>query len=342
MDFQTYCKNFRFEAEKAGYDHAYIARCLEYASNIHKNDLPIIYSLKHLSLLVGIDESYIRSVGYLQERYYRTFKIPKRSGGDREISEPLPNLKSIQRWILDEVLNKVEPSQYAKAYVQNRSIKDNARFHRYQKQVLTVDIQNFFPSLSTKLVKQFFSSCGYSKRLTYYLTRICTLSGGLPQGAPTSPALSNIFLREFDEAIAEYCKELAIRYTRYADDLTFSGAFEVNPLITLVKKELKKLDLKVNNSKTRLMYGHQRQEVTGIVVNKKLQVPRNVRRELRQVIYYISQYGLENHLLKIGETRANYLAHIFGICDFILFVNPSDRDALEGKKILKENYVISW
>lgn len=335
MNFQIYSENFRSQAEKAGYDESYIHRCLTYASKIHENRLPIVFTLKHLSLLVGVDESYIRSVAFLQERYYRTFKIPKRSGGEREISEPLPNLKEIQRWILDNVLYRISPSPYAKAFVQDKSIKENARFHRSQRMVLTIDIKNFFPSLSTKLVKNFFKDCGYSRRVTYYLTRMCTLNGGLPQGAPTSPALSNIFLKEFDMIVAEHCKPLAIRYTRYADDLTFSGNFEVNPLITFIKKELRKLDLKVNDSKTRLMYGHQRQEVTGIVVNKKLQVPRKMRRDLRQIIYYIDKYGLDNHLSNIKETRANYIAHISGICDFILFVNPCDRDALKGRSLLK-------
>lgn len=327
MNWEEYKQNFTAASISAGYSKSYINRCLVYALQLHKNNFPIIYSLDHLSHLVGFDSSYILSVAYRQERYYRKFNIPKRSGGQREIAEPLPNLKKIQRWILDNILYREEPSPYAKAFVPGRSIKENARFHRGQKMVLTLDVQNFFPSLSTKLVAKFFRGCGYSKKVSYFLTRLCTLNGGLPQGSAASPALANLVFKGADNRIANYCKSNSIRYTRYADDLTFSGAFSAGNLIVHVTRELKVLELRLKESKTRLMLGHERQEVTGIVVNKILQVPRQYRRNLRQAIYYIDKYGLMNHLDKLGEQRANYISHLLGQANFVLFINPSDRDA---------------
>lgn len=336
MDWSKYQEKFADASISAGYDTKYINRCLVYAEYLYKNNLPIIYSLEHLASLVGFETSYLRYIAYKQNPFYRTFKIKKKSGGERDISEPLPNLKKIQRWVLENILYQITPSEYAKAYILGRSIKENARFHRNQRMVLTVDIKDFFSSLSTKLVKRFYYKCGYNKKVTYYLTRISTLDGGLPQGAPTSPALANLLFKELDLHIATYCKSKFIRYTRYADDLTFSGDFAENELISCVKKELKSIDLELKNSKTRLMLGHQRQEVTGIVVNKKLQVSREQRRNLRQAIFYIEKYGINNHLNKIGELRANYIAHLIGQANFVLFINPMDRDALKALEILKE------
>ncbi|MBX3630228.1 MAG: retron St85 family RNA-directed DNA polymerase [Nitrosomonas sp.] len=336
MNWIDYQKEFTAKSISAGYKKDYIERCLTYAHRLYERNLPIIYSLDHFASLVGYEKSYLNYIAYRQNPFYRNFEIPKKSSGKREISEPLPNLKKIQRWVLDNILYRVSPSQYAKAFVPGRSIKANARFHRNQKMVLTLDINNFFPRLSSKLVKQFFTKCGYSKKVTYYLTRLCVLNGGLPQGAPTSPALANLMLKDFDLNIAKYCKSKTIRYTRYADDLTFSGVFAENELIKQVKKELKKIDLELKNSKTRLMLKHQRQEVTGIVVNNKLQAPREFRRNLRQAIFYIEKYGLENHLAKLNEFRANYVSHLLGQANFVLFINPRDQDALKALEILKD------
>lgn len=335
MDWSDYQEAFTKASNSAGYDQSYIDRCLKYAARLHQNNLPIIYSLSHLASLVGFDRVYLQQVAYSQSHFYRAFTVPKRSGGVRNIAEPLPNLKKIQKWILEQIFYRLAPSEYAKAFVPSRSIRDNARFHRNQPMVLKLDVRDFFPSLSTKLVISFFRSCGYSRAVSYYLTRLCTLEGGLPQGSPASPALSNFLLSKIDLKIAEYCLPKGIRYTRYADDLSFSGQFSENDLISYVKRKLKSLGLELNEKKTRLMLGHQRQQVTGIVVNNKLQAPRDTRRGLRQAIFYIEKYGLDNHLSKIDEQRANYVAHLIGLANFVLFVNPRDREAMRALEVLK-------
>ncbi len=336
MDWEKYSENFVAAARQNVFDEDYIKRCLEYAKRLAERNLPIIYSYKHLSLLVGIKENYICSVAYSQEPYYRNFTIAKKNGNLREISEPLPNLKIVQRWILDNILYKIEPSPYAKGFVPGRSIKENARFHKKQEMVLCLDIKDFFSSISSAKVRQFFLSCGYSSNLTYYLTRLCTLNGGLPQGAPTSPALSNLIFAPIDNNISKYCLENKIRYSRYADDLTFSGSFVAGALINSVKRYLDELKLTINAEKTRLMRRHECQEVTSVVVNEKLQAIRKLRRDLRQAVYYIERFGLNAHLDKIQERRANYTKHLIGQATFILFLNPGDKDARSALETLRK------
>jgi RNA-directed DNA polymerase len=335
MDWNKYVISFQTAASAQNFDSGYVERCLSYAEKLFEKDLPIIYSTEHLSKLVGYDGTFLRAVAFRSKGYYRSYLIPKKSSGFREICEPLPNLKLIQKWILQEILYKLEVSPHAKAFVCERSIKDNARFHKQQKIVLTVDIKDFFPSISSKNINRFFLNCGYSKRVAYSLTRLTTLNGSLPQGAPTSPCLSNLIFLSVDIEIAKICKEKKIRYTRYADDLTFSGDFNAIEIVALVRRQIGKIGLRLNDAKTRVFRQHQRQIVTGVVVNEKLQAPREMRRELRKVIYYIAKFGLEYHISEIEEKRCNYRFHLMGQANFMLFLNPVDRDALQALAVLR-------
>ncbi|MFZ6723418.1 retron St85 family RNA-directed DNA polymerase [Undibacterium sp. Ji49W] len=336
MDWNLYKSEFERYAESNGYDSSYTERCLKYAHRLHEQNLPIIYSLEHLASLVGLDESYLRFVSYDPNKFYRSFSVKKNSGGERQIDEPLPNLKLVQRWILENILYRLEPSPFAKAFVPGRSIKDNAKFHRNKPMVLTLDIKDFFPSISSARINSFFKGAGYSPKVCYFLTRLCTLNGSLPQGAPTSAALSNLVFLALDRQIATYCINKDVRYTRYADDLTFSGQFVVSEIINFTRSALSTLGFRLNDNKTRLMRSHERQQVTGIVVNRKLQIPREVRRSLRQAVYFIERFGLDNHVARLNECRANYLLHLLGEATFIRFINPNDRDAEKAISVLHE------
>jgi RNA-directed DNA polymerase len=325
MRWNTYEKKFTKEAKKAGFQKKEIESCLAYALNLYNKKLPIIFEEQHLSLLVGYKVAYIMGVANSPGKYYREFFIPKRNGGFRKIAEPLPNLKDIQKWILTNILEKIKISGYCKSFRKNQSIKDNAKYHKKASQVLTVDIQNFFDSTKFKHIKDIFRNCGYSEYVSCLLTNICCLSGSLPQGAPTSPMLSNIYLASADQSLADYCRNKEIRYTRYADDLTFSGNFQFAPLIKFVEDCLKQKELNLNHGKTRLMKKHQRQEVTGILVNEKLQAPKAIRKKLRQEIYYIRKYSLQSHMKMLNIEQAHYLNHLLGIANYILFINPNDK-----------------
>jgi RNA-directed DNA polymerase len=331
----SYSVEFTKEATQGRFTQKEIDRFLGYAKVLYDNEVPIIYDQEHLGALVGYKYEYILKISNKPIKFYRKFTIPKKSGGVRTIYEPLPSLKEIQRWILEEILNKRPVSRYAKAYVPKRSIKENARFHVNQKVLLTIDVKDFFPRLGFGKVYAFFIGLGYSVPVSTILTNICCLKGGLPQGAPTSPALSNLLMINADKRISGFTKKMQIRYTRYADDMTFSGDFEPGMVIKFVRKVLNEMGLKVNKKKLRVRRPGQRQEVTGVLVNEKIQAPKEMRKKLRQSVFYIQKYGLTSHLNRTEYSKANHIHYLLGIANFILFLNPKDQPVLNYREILR-------
>lgn len=337
MNWKKYRQEFKEKAVTKSLDETSIKLALSYARELYKANLPIIFSQNHLSQLVGYNIDYIRNASNANSnQFYRCYKIKKRSSDAmRVICEPLPSLKEIQRWILDNILSQVEISKFAKAYIVGSSIKDNARFHLRQKFVLRIDVKDFFPSIKGQNVFYIFRCIGYSKEVSAMLAGLTTLRNSLPQGAPTSPAISNIFMSQCDARIAGYCLSRKIRYTRYSDDFTFSGDFHVGKLTSFVNLVFKENGLRLNKTKTKQMLKHQRQFTTGLVVNEKINVCRKKRRKLRQEIYYIKKFGLDGHLIKTGEKKTRYIMHLIGIANFIIHINAKDRDALEAKELLR-------
>lgn len=338
MDWNKYCLEFEREAKNSGKGQQYCDKWLDYAKKLYEQNLPIIYSPEHFCMLVGYMEEYVYAVSNSPMHFYRHYSIKKKAGGLREISEPLPSLKEIQRWILDNILAKVPVSPYAKAYVKNRSIKENARFHRKQKIVLSLDIEKFFDKISSDKIYDIFIKFGYKKEVAVLLTNLCCLHGSLPQGAPTSPTLSNMVMIDFDNNISNFTRDKKIRYTRYADDMTFSGDFNPGQIISYVKRNLNPLGLKLNGDKTRTRKQGQRQEVTGIVVNQQLQIAKSERKKIRQQMYYIKKYGLESHLKHCAISKENYLLHLRGIIQHALFINPYDKELKSYIIFLNEKY----
>lgn len=335
MNWEDYKSAFTSAAVVKGFSADFIEKCLEYAQHLFNEGFPIIYDINHFSLLVGYKLEYVIASAYGGKAFYREFKIRKKSGGERVIHEPLPSLKEIQRWILDNILYVYQPSRFAKGFVPKLSIKDNARLHRAQPKVLSLDLKDFFPTVKRFRVYGIFRSFGYGQPVANILARLCTLKDVLPQGAPTSPAITNLICRSLDKRLAGFALKNKLRYTRYADDITFSGDFKERSVISLVRQVVEDEGFSLNESKTRLMEPHQRQEVTGIVVNQYLQAPREMRRNLRQAVHYIDRFGLNAHLIQIGEARSNYGKHLIGIANFILHINPKDRDALRALEVLR-------
>ena len=333
-NWQQYTNNFREAALAQGFDDEYTQTCLSYAQPLYKKGLPVIYDEEHLSKLVGYHPLYLIAASHSAPKFYRFFTISKKAGGERQIAEPLPSLKEIQRWILDNILYRCETSRFAKGFIPEVSIRDNARFHRNQSQVLSLDIKDFFSSIKIGRVHNFFRRLGYQKDVLYLLTHLCVLNNSLPQGAPTSPALSNLIVLRMDRRLSGFALKEKIRYTRYADDLTFSGELNSGRIIKFVRTVIADEGLELNEGKTRLMRKHQRQEVTGIVVNQKLQAPRGDRRELRKVMYFIEKYGLDSHIRYTQDLRSNYVKHMLGVANFFLFVNPKDQEAKRAVEVL--------
>lgn len=335
-DQQLYVKNFTEKAIQNGFSTDYIKKCLTYANPLLANNLPVIYNINHFSGLVGYNVSYLKRAVKFQKFFYRKFEIVKRNGKKRTLYEPLPSLKEIQLWILDEILYKCKVSRYAKAYVPKRSIKEHTIYHTDEPFVLTLDIKEFFKSIKFELVESLFYNMEYSIKMSNLLTKLCFLENELPQGAPTSPYISNLILKDFDNEISNYCMSNKIKYTRYADDLAFSGNLNADEIEKLVKDELSKIGLELNDKKRKLMKPNQPQLISGIIVNNKAQLPKKVRNSLRNEMYFIKKFGLENHMERTNQTKSNYLKHLLGRINYVLQINPRDKEFIEYKKHLYE------
>ena len=179
----------------------------------------------------------------------------------------------------------------------------------------------------------------FAEPLRILLTMLCYHKDSLPQGAPSSPAITNIILYEYDEQMGQWCREHGISYTRYCDDMTFSGDFNPAEVIQFVKLELKKMGFLLNEQKTRLQRPGQQQTVTGIVVNEKMSIPAAYRRKLRQELYYCRKFGIQEHLQKIGLEipEDTYRMQLLGKVNYVLQVHPDDRDMLEARKWLQQS-----
>lgn len=279
------------------------------------------------------------SISNRVERNYKVYKIKKHNGNYRTIYSPNPMLKCIQKNILKNILEDQSISKYAKAYHKNISLKDNAKPHLNQKTIMKLDIIDFFENIEYPLIyNTCFNNAYYPKSIGHLLTYLCTYESRLPQGAPTSSYISNLVMKDFDEEIGKWCEERNINYTRYSDDMTFSGDFNPQEIIKKVRKLLYKLNLKLNNKKIHIIKNSQQQNVTGIIVNKKLQISSKYRNNIRQSIYYIKKYGLQNHLSKIkyNDTKEKYIQSLKGKINYVLSIDNTNQEFINYKKYLKE------
>ena len=179
--------------------------------------------------------------------HYHTRLIPKANGTSRRLQVPDALLKGIQRNILHNCLETLPVSAYARAYRPNLGVRSNASAHVGQPQVFNLDIAHFFDSIDFAMVYRWaFPDTLYPPEIRGLLTSLCCCQGYLPQGAPTSPAISNLVMREFDETIGRWCDQQNITYTRYCDDLTFSGTFDAAEVKQLTARWLQSLGMTLN------------------------------------------------------------------------------------------------
>lgn len=257
------------------------------ARRLYSIGLPPIVSYGSFALLLGVSPHLVVAMTHSPERYWRVFDLPKRSGGTRRIAAPRVFLKTIQRLIKTTVLDKAEPHPCVYGFNAGRGTVGHARRHLRARFLLSVDIQDFFPSISWQQVQTVFANFGFSGAVPALLADLCTRRKMFPQGAPTSPQLSNLIFRPADDQISSLCAEESIIYSRYADDLTFSGESRASlqALVPAIKKVLGTLGFELNNRKTRLHGPGEAKRVTGLVVNEKVQVDRKTRRLLRAKFY---------------------------------------------------------
>ncbi len=298
--------------------------------------------LLSLNLINCKDEkNYIKTIYSISnniEKNYKIYKIKKRNGKYRNICEPSSNLKQIQKRILTNILNNKSISKYAKAYHKGVGLKDNAIPHINKEMILKLDIKDFFENISfVDIYNSCFSIEYFPKSVGMILTYLCTYDNHLTQGSPTSAYISNLVMKEFDEELGNWCNLKNISYTRYSDDMTFSGEFNPSELIVKVRKMLYKLGLELNNNKIHIVHKSSSQNVTGIVVNEKLQVNIKYRNKIRQEIYYIKKFGLSSHMKKsdINIESKRYLNKLYGRIIYVLQINEYDKEFIKYKQFIK-------
>lgn len=272
------------------------------------------------------------------EKHYHNVLIPKRDGSKRKLSVPDLILKSVQKSIADNILAQYPVSKYAKAYKVGSNVQRNAQPHVGKKKILKLDIEGFFDHILYSQVKNtVFCEEKFAEPIRVLLTMLCYYKESLPQGAPTSPAITNIIMYDFDETVGSFCNEKKIAYTRYCDDMTFSGDFDEGEVIAFVKGELCKLGLFLKNRKTAVIPASKRQTVTGVVVNEKLNITKDYKKKIRQEMHYIQKFGLDEHIkrCKIAD-KQQYVLSLRGRIAFVLQTTPNDCEFLEYKKILAE------
>jgi RNA-directed DNA polymerase len=223
---------------------------------------------------------------------YQPRQIPKRSGGKRLLFIPDEKLKALQRRILRRLLKRLRCHSAARGFQPGESIATNALPHAGQAVVVRLDLHDFFPTTSECRVWAYFRRIGWNRPAARLLTRLCTHEGGLPQGAPTSPRLSNLVNFLLDRRIAAMADKLGARYTRYADDITVSFAEDdrrkIRYLIRFVRRVAREEGYRVHGrKKLRVRRQHQQQRVTGLVVNAGVHLPRRTRRWLRAVEHHL-------------------------------------------------------
>lgn len=249
---------------------------------------------------------YCNPLSVPNSKRYHDFYIAKKSGGKRHISTPVSGLKSIQTY-LNIILQAIyEPSPWAMGFVQNRSVVDNAKTHVGMNYILNLDIKDFFPSIPQARVwgRLKVRPFNFNKELANTIAGLCCMKVVmeeseryvLPQGAPTSPLLTNAICDKLDYQLSRLALRYGLRYSRYADDITFSSMHNVyqrdsrfmNALFQIIQEQ----GFKVNEAKTRLQKKGSRQEVTGLIVSDKVNVTRKYTEDIRNVLYIWEKYGL--------------------------------------------------
>lgn len=223
---------------------------------------------------------------------YKTFTIKKSGKGLRSISAPRADLKKLQRRINRLLFSSLSAHPAAIGFEKGRSLVDHARMHENKSVVIRIDIRDFFDSVTSDRVISYLRSIGWDQYTAQLLANICTRNGSLPQGAPTSPRLSNLTNISLDARLSGLSEVFGATYTRYADDLVISMATEDNAqkvglILWSTHRILNDEGYRANHDKRLVMRRHNRQIVCGLVVNQKANLPRRTRRWLRAVEHHV-------------------------------------------------------
>ncbi len=322
-------------------------------------DLPVLASAQNIAETLGISVSKLRWLSFHNEIATRThyvhFQIPKKSGGVRNLSKPHQMLDMAQRWIFENVLKKLPTENAAHGFVAQRSIATNASQHVGRDVLLNMDLEAFFPNITFYRVRAFFKTLGYSGAVATIFAALCTecprrtvtyagqayhvATGprGLPQGACTSPAISNQIAQRLDRRLQGLANKLELSYTRYADDMTFSGNSSFNQTVGYVMACVRHVaqdeGFAINPKKTRVLRRNQAQNVTGLIVNDKPSVPRKKIRLIRAILHNAAKHGLES---QNRDNHSNFRSWLEGNIAYIAMTRPE-----LGQKMLQQFHTLS-
>ncbi len=365
---------YRKEGLSKGYDVHYLTSLVEQGEKSNEKNFPVVFSLAHLANLSRTLYSDLhifvsRTVIQRKDFPYKNFPIAKRTGGKRWISIPTPALMAVQYWINQNILNKAIPHSAAYAYVPNRKIIQHAQRHCGAAWLIKIDIKDFFGNISERQVFDVFLELGYPKLLSFEMARLCTrvtpnrkgkrwrntvtehtisgydskFVGSLPQGAPTSPALSNLVCMSLDKKLTSFALSQGATYSRYADDLCFSLLSGCRKNALYIKKEISKIlrehGFSDNSKKTRIVPPGARKILTGLIINDELpKIPKEIRDAVRMHLYYAKKNGIASHCTARGfRSVIGFKNYLSGMIGYISSINPQ-----QGKKSRIEFNSLPW
>jgi retron-type reverse transcriptase len=255
----------------------------------------------------------------------------------REIVTPHKSLLTVQQWICKHILStfQIHPSAYA--YIKKKNVAKNATLHIGCNKMLKIDLKNFFPSINIARVRELFNRKGYSKEVSAYLSYLCCLEGSIPQGAGSSPIISNIIFYTLDKKLNEYSVNHKITYSRYSDDLVFSGnKFHYdfkNSIISLIINE----GFSINYKKLKEYTESHRKLVNGVLVKKnEIRLQKSIRIEIKEQVYYILRYGILDQVKRHNDIY--YIDRILGRLGYWKQIEPNNEFVITSIKKINQDY----
>ncbi|CUX55620.1 putative RNA-directed DNA polymerase (Reverse transcriptase) [Agrobacterium deltaense RV3] len=310
--------------------------------------LKLAHSVQDVAAALGLDAGKFFYVVQNADNgsYYKQFQIPKKKGGMRDIAKPVRGLALAQDRLAAILAQKYTPKQFVKGYVKGESFLTNARYHERQRWILNIDIKDFFPSINFARVRGLFMSSyfGFNDRVATILARITTFNDGLPQGATTSPIIANLIAHNLDKKLLSIAISERLLYSRYADDITFSSNQRAVPASVIkaweplhgertielgnaVREAFRSARFEINEEKTRILFSSERQEVTGLIVNRKANVWRRDIALLRMKLHSARVHGAQKAAklwLKNTDNPDHFWRHIEGWLAYISQVRGQD------------------
>ncbi|MFA5302981.1 MAG: reverse transcriptase family protein [Candidatus Nanoarchaeia archaeon] len=288
-----------------------------------------------LNLCKLSSDSYVEYYIKNRNKFYNSFTISKKNNkGVRQIFRPNDNLKSIQKNILKNILYSFGINSNANGFVKKKSIVYNAKKHINKQIIFKTDIIDFFPNITSDRVYGLFDRLGFNEKNCNYLTDLCTYKNMIPQGAPTSPYISNLICFRLDKRLTNLALKLKLEYSRYADDITFSGKSISKSVIDLIYKIVKDEGFMLSKDKSVFLSKGNRQKITGLIVNDKLSVGRKNYHNIKRTIYNCKIKGVSSVFIDFDKDPREYL---FGKISIFYEI-----DVLKWFKLKKEIDSIDW